>query len=364
MLGSAPLRAAIGRELEVMVGYSDSGKQVGYVTSQVALRKAQHALADAAQEHGVTLTIFHGRGGAIGRGGGPSHEAIRAQPERALRGRLRVTEQGETIGARYGSLDVAQRDLEQVTSAVLLSGLTERHPLPREELAARDAVFETASRAAHGAYQELLADLDRLTRYALAATPIRVVAQLPIGSRPTSRKGGLSFADLRAIPWVFSWNQSRHGIPGWFGLGSALTAVIERFGIERMRELHRASPFFRALIGNAELALARADIDVAACYAELADPDARQLLPLIRAEWERTMAGVLAVIDRPAILGRRPHILAAVRRRNPHVDVLSHAQIELLRRLDATDDDAERERVLSVLFTTINGIAAGLQTAG
>jgi phosphoenolpyruvate carboxylase len=210
----------------------------------------------------------------------------------------------------------------------------------------------------------LLADPDRLTRYALAATPIRVVAQVPIGSRPTSRKGkGLSFDDLRAIPWVFSWNQSRHGIPGWFGLGSALQAVVAQFGIDRVRELHAASPFFRALIGNAELALSRADIDVAGCYAQLADDDAQQLFALIRAEWQRTIDGVLAVVERP-LLGNRPHILAAVQRRNPHVDVLSHAQIELLRRLHAANDDAAREAVLGALFTTINGIAAGLQTAG
>ena len=214
------------------------------------------------------------------------------------------------------------------------------------------------------AYHELLADPDRLARYAQAATPINEVTALPIGSRPSSRRPGLALADLRAIPWVFSWNQSRHGIPGWFGLGSALQALVAEFGLEKMRELHRASPFFSALVDNAQLALARADIEVAACYAELADPDARPLFGLIRAEWERTVASVLAVADQREILGHRPHILAAVRRRNPHVDVLSHAQIELLRRLARADGDAERERLLDALFTTINGIAAGLQTAG
>jgi phosphoenolpyruvate carboxylase len=364
MIASPPLRASIGRELEVMIGYSDSCKQVGYTTSAVALRNAQRALADVAEWHDLTLTIFHGRGGAIGRGGGPSHDAIRAQPERALRGRLRVTEQGETINARYGSLDVAQRDLEQVTSAVLLSGLSLRTPVPKEELAARDEVLDTAAAAALQEYRKLLADPDRLARYALAATPIREVAALPIGSRPTSRKAGLSFADLRAIPWVFSWNQSRHGVPGWFGLGTGLDAAIARFGAERIREMYRVSPFFRALINNAELALSRADIEVAALYARLADDDARQIFPLIREEWDRTVAAVLTIVDKQRILGTRPHIREAVNRRNPYVDVLSHTQVELHRRLARTENEPEREAIMGALFTTINGIAAGLQTAG
>jgi len=364
MIASTHIHAAIGQELEVMIGYSDSAKQVGYVTSQVALRRAQHALADVAERNGLRLTIFHGRGGAIGRGGGPAHDTIRAQPERALRGRLRVTEQGETIGTRYGSSEVALRDLEQSISAVLLSGLAERTPVPRAELAARDALFDEAAQAALAAYRELLADPDRLARYAQAATPINEVTALPIGSRPSSRRPGLALADLRAIPWVFSWNQSRHGVPGWFGLGSALEALVKARGLERVRELHRVSPFFRALVDNAQIALARADIDVAEGYAALADDDARSLFPLIRREWDRTVENVLAVADQREILGHRPHILATVRRRNPHVDVLSHAQIELLKRLAQSAGEAERERLLGALFTTINGIAAGLQTAG
>jgi phosphoenolpyruvate carboxylase len=364
MLASPHVSAALGRELEVMIGYSDSCKQVGYVTSQVALRRAQHQLADVAEHAGLRLTIFHGRGGAIGRGGGPAHDTIRAQPERALRGRLRVTEQGETINTRYSNLEVAQRDLEQSISAVLLSGLAERAPVPRSELAARDALFDELAQVALGVYQELLADPDRLARYAQAATPIMEVTALPIGSRPSSRKPGLALADLRAIPWVFSWNQSRHGVPGWFGLGSALHEVSARRGLTRLRELHRDSPFFRALVDNAQIALARADIDVAEWYAALADDDARELFPLIRAEWERTVETVLAVAEQREILGHRPHILATVRRRNAALDVLSHAQIELMRRLGRTQSDSARERLLDALFTTINGIAAGLQTAG
>jgi phosphoenolpyruvate carboxylase len=363
MLQSPAVRAAIGNELEVMLGYSDSCKQVGYTASQVALRTAQHQLADVADEHKVILTVFHGRGGAIGRGGGPSHRAIRAQPERALRGRLRVTEQGETINARYGRLEIAQRDLEQVTSAVLLAGLAERAGISKDELAARDALFKEAADAALVTWSKLLEDPDKLARYAQAATPINEVTALPIGSRPSSRKKGLQLSDLRAIPWVFSWNQSRHGLPGWYGLGSGLEAVINRHGVETLRELYRKSPFFAALINNAQLALSRADIDVAACYADLADPETRALFPQIKAEWDRTVKSVLAVRGMDQILGNRPHLLATVKRRNPYVDVLSHAQIELKRRL-AEAPEAEREKILGLLFTTINGIAAGLQSAG
>ena len=364
MLGSPSMRAAIGNELEVMLGYSDSCKQVGYVASQVALRTAQHALADLAEQEHITLTIFHGRGGAIGRGGGPSHRAIRAQPERALRGRLRVTEQGETINARYGRREIAQRDLEQVTSAVLLAGLAENVVLPPAERAARDELFDEAAAAALVTWKKLLEDPEKLARYAQAATPINEVIALPIGSRPSSRKKGLQLSDLRAVPWVFSWNQSRHGLPGWYGLGSALEAIIRRHGVDTLRDMYKKSPFFRALINNAQLALSRADIDVAACYAELGDAELRELFPQIRAEWDKTVRSVLSVIDKQQILGNRPHLLSTVLRRNPYVDVLSHAQIELKRRLPEAKDDNEREKILGSLFTTINGIAAGLQSAG
>jgi phosphoenolpyruvate carboxylase len=367
MLDLAPVRAALGDELEVMIGYSDAGKQIGFFAAAVALRRAQLALADVAERRGVTLTIFHGRGGTIGRGGGPANRAIRAQPPRALRGRLRVTEQGETVTARYGRVEIASRDLEQMVSAVLMSAIDERSPVAAEELGARDEMLDHAAAAARAAYAELLADPERLTRYALAATPIRQVTKLRIGSRPASRKAGLSFADLRAIPWVFSWNQSRHGLPGWFGLGAALEDIISRHGLQRARDLYRESAFFRAIINNAELGLIRSDIDVASHYAALADPDARQVFDLIAAEHGRTMSRVLDVVQHQHLLGNAPHLSAIVQRRNPYVDVLSHAQITLLSRLagaEESDSEAERERILAILFITINGIAAGLQTAG
>jgi phosphoenolpyruvate carboxylase len=365
MLALRPIRAALRGELEVMIGYSDSGKQVGYFASAVALRRAQLALAEVAERHGVPLTIFHGRGGTIGRGGGPANQTIRAQPSKALRGRIRVTEQGETVTARYGRDEIAHRDLEQMVHAVLVAAAAEKNEVSAEALAARNRLFDEAAERARVAYSELLADPELLARYAVAATPILQVTQLPIGSRPASRRPGLSFDDLRAIPWVFSWNQSRHGLPGWFGLGTAIAYIVEREGLQRARELYRDSPFFRALINNAQLALARSDIDVARCYAALADEDARRVFGLIEAEYERTVRHVLEVVEKQELLGNRPHLVGTIRRRNPYVDVLSHAQIELLRRLrGAEGSGAAQERMLAILFITINGIAAGLQTAG
>ncbi len=358
------LRVALRGELEVMLGYSDSGKQAGYVSSQVALRRAQQALARVADEAGVTLTIVHGRGGAVGRGGGPANRAIRAQPARALRGRFRVTEQGETIAARYARPEIARRDLEQMLSAVIAA-------FSSEESNDDDALLDRASSSARAAYDRLIADKERLIHYALAATPIQEVAELPIASRPASRRrdSGLRFEELRAIPWVFSWNQSRHGIPGWFGLGSALEAA----GVAASRAAYERWPFFRALVDNAQLALVRADIEVASFYARLADDEDRPIFDRIREEHDRTVKAVLAVTGATTLLEKQPTIAKSVQLRNPYVDVLSHAQIELLGRLHATQGDqrehrgditAEQKRIREILFVTINGIAAGLQTAG
>ncbi|MGZ3427139.1 MAG: phosphoenolpyruvate carboxylase, partial [Polyangia bacterium] len=363
LLRAAPMRAAIGGELEVMVGYSDSSKQAGYVASTVALEEAQTELARVADEHGVMLTIFHGRGGAIGRGGGPASRAIRAQPPEALRGRLRVTEQGETVTARYARPEIARRDLEQMVGAVLDASLQTSHREAPDERRQRRALLQDAATVARAAYDRLVGDGERLARYALEATPIEEIAELPIASRPTSRSGTLTLKDLRAIPWVFSWAQSRHGLPGWFGLGAALEALLARNDLTRVRALYRDWPFFAALVDNAQVALTRSDIDVAREYAQLADPDARRLFAEIEAEHARTVGAVLRVTGERAILAAWPTIAATVQRRNPYVDVLSHTQIELLRRLRAAAGD-ERERVRRILFVTINGIAAGLQTAG
>jgi len=365
MLSLAPLRAALRGELEVMIGYSDSGKQVGYVSSTIALRAAQANLARVADEAGVTLTVFHGRGGAVGRGGGPANYAIRAQPRQALRGRLRVTEQGETISARYGQLEIARRELEQVVNAVLVASLGSSAALPgAEERRAREAVLDIAARTAGAAYSNLVGDRDRLARYTVAVTPIREISELPIASRPAARKATLTLDELRAIPWVFSWNQCRHGIPGWFGLGSALDAMVAERGIEYLRSIYVVWPFFRVLIDNAQLALVRADMDVAEHYARLGEAEGREVFTLIREEYDRTVARVLEVAQTDALLAASPTLARNVARRNPLVDVLNHAQIELMRRMRAASSPDERELLRRALFVTINGIAAGLMTAG
>jgi len=363
MLSLPPLRAALQGELEVMVGYSDSGKQVGYLPSRVALHKAQLVLAQIAEAEGLTLTVFHGRGGSVGRGGGPANRAIRAQPRVALRGRFRVTEQGETVAARYGRLEIAVRDLEQMVNGVLCTSMG---PIERAADTAafeREAVIDRAAGAALSAYRRLTGDPERLARYALRATPMEEIPELHFASRPASRSGTLSLDSLRAIPWVFSWNQSRHGLPGWFGLGSGLAALVTEVGGERARALYRGWPFLRGLVDDARLALTQADLDVAGHYARLAEPGDQVVMELIREEHARTLSGIRALSGEGSLMGAWPAVEKAAARRNPYVDVLSHVQIELLHRLRSAAG-AERDRVREALRLTVNGIAAGLQTVG
>jgi phosphoenolpyruvate carboxylase len=360
----AELGAGGCTDLEVMVGYSDSGKQAGYLASALALRRAQLDLVAVTDGAGARLTLFHGRGGAIGRGGGPAGDAIRAQPAAAVRGRIRVTEQGETVTARYANPDIAERDLELMLAAVLAAATGERAGSIDAADGAVAPVLARAAAAARRAYAELAADEDRLARYTVGATPIEDVAHLPLGSRPASRKGGISLENLRAIPWVFSWTNSRHGLPGWFGVGTALATLAAELGVDGVRALVDGSRFVRSLVDNCELSLVRSDLDVAREYARLADEDARPLFDLIGAEHDRTTAALRDVVGRTAPLAGRPYLIASVARRNPHLDVLSHVQIEALRRRRAGAPPDRTERLSRVVFTTINGIAAGLQTVG
>jgi phosphoenolpyruvate carboxylase len=351
------LASELGHELEVMVGYSDSGKQIGPFASAMALRRAQQALATAVDRAGKVLTVFHGRGGALGRGGGPASEAIRAQPPAALRGRIRVTEQGETVTARSAQPSIAERDLELTLGAVLVAAASDD-----ADDASDEQHLASAADAARSAYLTLTADEDRLARYTIAATPIEDVAHLPIGSRPASRAARLTLESLRAIPWVFSWTQSRHGVPGWFGLGTALETLARDLGADGTRALVDRSRFLRSMVRNCEISLVRSDIDVAAEYAKLADPDAQQLFELIAAEHARTVHALEATLGMTPPLASRPYLRASVQRRNPHLDVLSHVQIEALRRRRAGSGDATR--LTRIIYSTIGGIAAGLQTAG
>ena len=365
---AAHLRARGGRQ-QVMLGYSDSNKDGGFVAASWELYKAQRALAETCRESGVDLLLFHGRGGAIGRGGGPTNRAILGQPPGTLEGRLRFTEQGEVAFARYANPDIAHRHLEQTVNAVIRASLRpeeSRTQAPAEWRAAMDRM----AAAAQGAYRRLVYEDPEFIDYFRQATPIDEVAGLHIGSRPPRRQGGGRIQDLRAIPWVFSWTQSRHGLPGWFGLGTALEEESRRAGGEDpsgLARMYREWPFFRSLLDNAQMSLGKSDLAVARLYDGLADPpDLRsRVFAVVAEEWRRTEAAILSVTGQPAILAGSPVLRESIRLRNPYVDPMSFAQVSLLGRLrDLPDDSPERDPIRKLVALTINGVAAGLQNTG
>jgi phosphoenolpyruvate carboxylase len=358
----------LGRAQTVMIGYSDSNKDAGYTTAKWALWRAQDALAAWADRAGVALTLFHGRGGSVARGGGPAGRAILAQPPRSVRGRFRLTEQGEVIEQHYGHPEIAAAHLEELFHAVLLACAPERcvagRP-PDRFVAAMDGL---AARG-HRAYRALVSEGAEGVAYFREATPIDVIGRLQLGSRPSRRTAGATLDTLRAIPWVFAWQQSRHGVPGWYGLGTALAGWLAEPGaVALAREMYADWPFFRLLVDDAEQAVARADMDVAAGYATLVgDPAlAARVLGDIRAEHRRTVAGLLAITDRPGLLGDRPRLARAIARRAAYVAPLHAMQIALLRRYRAlgTEEGPEAEILFGRLLTTVVGIAAGLSSTG
>jgi len=357
----AHLAAGSGEQM-VMVGYSDSNKDGGYLAASWSLYRAQEAIAATCAAHSVELTLFHGRGGSVARGGGPAGRAIRAQPPGTVRGRFRVTEQGETISSRYADPTLAHRHLEQIVSAVLVAsadaGAAVADPTWRTEM---DALALAARRA----YRALVEETPGFLEYWRAATPIDEIGRLRLGSRPTARgRGALTRADVRAIPWVFSWMQSRCNLPGWYGLGTALGTGAR----DRLREMYAGWPFFRALLDNAEMSLLKADMGIAALYSGLV-PDqalAARVFGTIEAEHARTRAAILDVTGHDELLDEDPVLQRSVQLRNPYVDPLNYLQVEMLRRLRALPDPdgPEAERCREVIVLTINGIAAGLRNTG
>ena len=343
---------ARGRRLEVMVGYSDSAKEVGVLAANVAIHRTERALGVWADARGIDLTVFHGRGGALGRGGGPANRAILGQPPGAVRGRFKVTEQGEVAFARYSNPAVARWHLEQVVSAVLVASETPAGaPDPAAPFAEPIAEME---RASERAYRDLVQDR-RFVGFFRAVTPFEQISTLPIASRPVARSPGKDLGSLRAIPWVFAWAQSRCNLAGWFGLGSGLEAVgRRRGGIATLRAMHTEWPFFRTFLENAELSLAKADRQIAELY--LARGDAPDLARTIVEELDRSTAWVLRVTGHAGLLDGRPALRRALELRDPYVDALSFLQ---LRFLDARGARAER-----IVQATINGVAAGLQNTG
>jgi phosphoenolpyruvate carboxylase len=349
--------------LEVMVGYSDSGKDGGYLTAQWEIYKAQEELTAAAAARGVELTVFHGRGGSAGRGGGPTFAAILAQPPGAVDGRLKLTEQGETISFKYGLPGLAERNLEAALAATLLTAApgAARFEPPNE--GARDTI-EEISAAANLAYRELVWEDEEFVPFFLAFTPVRELALLEIGSRPAVRPETLSSGELqalRAIPWVFSWTQNRCLLPAWFGCGSGFAAFgIEGERLDWLRRLYREWPFFRALVENLEMTLAKSSMEIAEPYLSLVRGTGRgRIWAQLVAEHERTVDAVLAIVEADELLDRHPQVQQSVRLRNPYVDPMNAIQVELLRDYRGGDEAARLP-----LLRSIAGIAAALRNTG
>lgn len=350
-----------GRQL-VMLGYSDSNKDGGIAASRWALQRAQTDLVAAAAELGVELTFFHGRGGSISRGGGKPRDAVLAAPPGAVAGRTRMTEQGEILHAKYGLRGIALRTLELVFGAVLerpdAGGDDQGPPAPE----AWAEAMETTALASRGAYRALVHDDADFPTFFSLATPIDVIERLRIGSRPSKRRAMRGVDDLRAIPWVFAWTQSRCVLPGWFGVGSGLVAAREAHGADRLAEMAREWPFFRAFLADVEMVLAKADLAIAERYAELAGNVGARLFPVVAAEFERTRTTVLDALGQDVLLERDHALQRSIRLRNPYVDPMSFVQVDLLARWRAGGrEDEELERVLG---QTVRGIARGLQNTG
>jgi phosphoenolpyruvate carboxylase len=360
MVELEPVQRQVKRtgRLEVMLGYSDSTKEVGPVSASLALYAAQAELVRWAAGRGVRLTLFHGRGGALGRGGGPANRAIRAQAPGSIAGHFKVTEQGEVVSARYSNPAIARRHLEQVASAVLTSSLPEvqevalRSEERFQDLAVR---IDAPARAAYRA----LVDSNGFPEWFNRVSPIGELGHLRLGSRPARRAESDRLEDLRAIPWVFAWSQMRLNLPGWYGLGSGLAAAE----LGRAREAYAEWPLFNVLLDNAEMSLAKTDRRIAERYLDLgARPD---LTALILSEYDLTIERVLAVTGHERLLEKHRVLSWAVELRNPYVDALSHIQLQALERLRRDSvDERERRRLEQVLLVTVNGVAAGLQNTG
>ncbi|HWC27951.1 MAG TPA: phosphoenolpyruvate carboxylase [Solirubrobacteraceae bacterium] len=368
LLATPEYRAAVDSvgEQEVMVGYSDSNKDVGYVASGWHIYRAQLEMADVMRRHGVAWQFFHGRGGAVGRGGGPSYTAIRAQPAGTVCGRLKVTEQGEMLSAKFSLREIAHRELELTTSAALVTSLDGSERRPSQGLQRFEAVVEQMAEVSTAAYRDLVYGDPDFVDFFHAATPVREVSRLQLGSRPAMRRESMRIEDFRAIPWVFSWTQSRAVLPAWFGLGTALESARERHGVELLREMERDWPYFAALISNAEMACVKADLDIARRYAALCSDDAvrERIWGAIEQEFERTVREIGAVRDERQLLDREPILQRALARRNAFIDPLSFVQLELLRRLRAPGGDPDDPGLVRASLLVINGIAGGLRNTG
>jgi phosphoenolpyruvate carboxylase len=348
---------------EVMIGYSDSNKDGGYLTSTWELYRASEALLRACARAGVRLQLFHGRGGSVGRGGGPSHEAILAQPPGTVDGRIRLTEQGEVVASKYGDPEIGRTNLDSLAAAGLLASL----PPSDTGHFVDPAIMTPLSAAALRAYRSLVYETAGFAAFFRGATPVSEIANLNIGSRPASRTRSDRIEDLRAIPWVFSWAQARIMLPGWYGFGSAVRTFVGAGPAERqwaaLRALHAGSAFFRVALSNMEMVLAKSDMTIGARYAAMvADKaQAEAIYRRIRAEWDSSRDALLRITGQPELLAGNAALARSIRQRTPYLGPLNHLQIQLIRRYRAGAAD---EAVRQGIHLTINGIAAGLRNSG
>jgi phosphoenolpyruvate carboxylase len=352
------------RVQEVMLGYSDSNKDGGFLTSGWELYKAENALIEVFQRHDIGLRLFHGRGGSVGRGGGPSYQAILAQPLGAVQGAIRITEQGEVIASKYSNPELGRRNLEILAAATLEATLLQPG-MAAPQLGYLEAM-EYLSAQAYRAYRSLVYETEGFDRFFLESTVIGEIANLNIGSRPSSRTASAHIEDLRAIPWVFSWAQCRLMLPGWYGFGSAVKAWLKAQpsrGMALLQAMYQEWPFFQMLLSNMDMVLAKSDIAIASRYAELVfDADLRdRIFSRLRAEWQTVVDALPTIMGQQSLLQSNPLLARSIRNRFPYLDPLNHMQIELLKRYRAGDRD---EDVVTGIHLTINGIAAGLRNSG
>jgi phosphoenolpyruvate carboxylase len=355
---------ARGDSQEVMLGYSDSNKDGGYLAANWALYRAELDLVESARKTGIRLRLFHGRGGTVGRGGGPSYEAILAQPPGAVNGSLRLTEQGEVIAAKYAEPIIAQRNLETLLAATLESTLLDVEGLGDAAGPAYEILDDLADRAQR-AYSELVHETDGFVEYFLQSTPVSEIGALNVGSRPTSRKQTSSISDLRAIPWVMAWSQSRVMLPGWYGTGTAIEEWIAggEGRLETLRELYERWPFFQTVLSNMAQVLAKTDLGLAARYAELVEDESlrRRVFDKIAAEHQRSINAHKLITGQDNLLADNPALARSVFNRFPYLEPLNHLQVELLRRYRSGDDD---ELVQRGILLTMNGLASALRNSG